>query len=172
MRRLVTLIIATFIGTSILYAGSGSAIIPRFKLMDANTQGPSVWTSNLYLSNVTSSNVDVYIKFYSMTGTLITDSSILYTSYNITDLATGTTESVSFSIGSHNTALLMMAANTNVLASNLLFGYGVVEWDQGNSANPVCLIGDISTYYKRVYPSTNTSFGFSDTYRLNDGNPF
>jgi hypothetical protein len=160
---ILTVICLSLLSGSIIAADCiGSAVIPRFKLMDFRSDTSRyTWDTLLFLSNVSSDTTDVYLKLYKQDGDLLTTDARIE-SFNTLDFCTTNTYcTASFSIATNQTIMLKFRPSTDTnISQNLIYGYGVVEWDRASGASPVSLIGDGFMWYDMIRSNdTQSSFG-------------
>jgi hypothetical protein len=154
MKKLLTvliLVICLFCFSSLVFANSGSAIIPCYW-----TDGPTLQTF-FFISNITSSEIHIKITLFKDDGTILNGSTTGYGKIenfqnNLTDC------SISFTLGPNKSGYF----GINAAATN---GYGIIQWDQNSST-----IKGLVAHGEFNYYNGNLNSRFSIP--INNGLPF
>ena len=185
-RKVLLAVLCLVVGFSIQsFAYQGKAYIPSyFASYNTNVDLTASCRFNLYLSNITSSNVTVEITFYASDnfggGPNIyipdTDDSVttgdLKASSNVVNYdenpITGTT--VKFEIEAYESITVTLKENT---AGNAEYGYAVIEWYQ-DSENLNALLGHAALYVDQsyIYLEAVSKNEAINSIPINNGMPF
>jgi len=123
MKKLWLIVIASCIFCVDAVAGSGKAIVPMFG--SDNTQ-PNWQRTNIFLSNITTHNLEVKITVYQEDGTVVPSSSLTYMNFQNSNTTIGAGTSVYLKIDT----------------TGWHYGYAIVEWQNlGTDQDAVGLVG-------------------------------
>jgi hypothetical protein len=169
MKKLIMLfMLMGLIGlASTAQAKSGSAIVHMGDTFYTSTT--LYYFKHLYITNVTSSNINVTITFYDDTGAAVQDGDDSTTTGSIRkDVGTvtnwddnATNASVTFTLGGNDTTRI------NFVPSSHVYGYAVIEWSQTSDE----ILGLLALLEFEYYYSTDKFF-YSDNVPVNNGIPF
>ncbi|MGE0268599.1 MAG: hypothetical protein AB7S78_09125 [Candidatus Omnitrophota bacterium] len=173
MKKFITLIALTALifTPALSHAASGQAVVGGLNWTYTSTYYLT-WPF-IQLSNVTGADIDITIKIYDESGSIVTDgddstSTGLFrnnfggTVTNWDDNPTGA--SMSFTLAANSSVELRIAPSS----STIKHGYAIIEWDQDSSA-AVGLVGIVRMLINNYYnQNTNT---VSDIL-INEGKPF
>lgn len=137
----LTLVLMLSVGGD-AFAKSGSAVTPYVK--SRYTSSSSYAHFHVYVSNITSSSINVSVTFYDESGTIVTDGddspstgSIRNDTGTVTNWDDApTSSSVSFTLGGNETTAI------HFRPSSLTSGYAIIEWSQDGD-NVVGLVASI-----------------------------
>ncbi|KAB1443282.1 hypothetical protein [Pseudodesulfovibrio senegalensis] len=165
MKKFMFLIAALMVmaGASTAFAEShGSTLVPAMR--DYCYAELKYIATQVYLSNITSEEVECTVRFYDHDGNDIGDEAKIYTgAYNTSrakHLSTGST----FSIPANSTRRV---AFSDTSAQRHVMGYAIIEWKANNDKIGKALIGAVC-YYQR----TGTSLYTAGYVQINNGQPF
>lgn len=165
MKRLMLALAMTMLLSVTAFAqecfnAQGSALVPGLQYF--NNSGSLEINENIFLSNITNSEVTCKVTIYDHDGNDVTVHSTVYTGSQDASVPVVATGTGTFKIPAHSTRFLRFydSANKNLLA------YAVVEWTSTDTRARKALIGVVKTY------SRNGSSSNASKYLINNGQPF
>jgi hypothetical protein len=168
-------LLSLILASSFSFAYEGKTYIPTYKLqyyVDSNSKTNYTFL-DIYLSNVTSTEVDVSLTLYDAHGDLILNSTnhvfTCFYASNVTYYAAPTDISASFTIGPFGSTRCKIMRCTAGGSANQTYGYGVIQYTQ-NDEFLHSLIGSLAEIHYRVKGETS-DFNNRST-QLNQGRPF
>lgn len=150
-------------GTALAQGSShGSAIVPMVITYSYDTYNYT--TSQLYLSNITSEEVQCTVRFYDHDGNDIGALADVYKGHQTAGIGVKiATDTSSFSIPANGTRYLDFYEST----TRNQVGYAIVEWESTNVKISKALVGG-----HRTYGRAGTGTIFNSSTLINNGQPF